>query len=151
MQHHLAILLPRHLRLILSGHKTVECRLGQRSIPPHGFVDPDDIIWLKQSSGPIHGVARAERIRSYQDLDTATVQRLHRDYGQAICAEASFWRSHRYARYATLIWLEDVKPLPPFRIDKTDRRPWVVLPSPPVPHPLHRPSGETSLLGVPRT
>lgn len=151
MQHHLAILLPRYLELVLSGRKTVECRLGQRSIPPHGFVDPDDIIWLKQSSGPIHGVAQAGRIRSYQGLDAATVQRLRRDYGQAICAEPRFWRAHRHARYATLIWLEDVKPLPPFRIDKTDRRPWVVLPGPPVPHPLPSPSCEPSSLGVPRT
>lgn len=135
MQHHLAILLPQYLEMILSGRKTVECRLARRPIPPHGFVRPDDLIWLKQSSGPIRGVAQAGRVHSYQDLDTATLRRLRRDHGQAICAEPRFWQAHRRARCATLIWLKDVKPLPPFRIDKTDRRAWVVLPGPPVPKP----------------
>ncbi len=150
MRHHLAILLPRYLRLILSGHKTVECRIARRPIPPHGTIDPDDMIRLKQSGGPVYGVAQAARVKTYDDLDAADLQRLRRKNGRAICAEAGFWQAHRRARYATLIWLKDVRPLPPFRIEKTDRPPWVVLPGPLVPRFPYNPSGKPSLLEVPR-
>lgn len=135
MRHHLAILLPRYLDLILSGRKTIECRLGQRFLPPHGAVRQRDIIWLKLSNGPICGVAQAGRVASYEGLDVAGLRELRREHGAGICADADFWRSYRRARYGTLIWLKDVRPLPPFRIDKSDRRAWVVLPGPPVPKP----------------
>jgi len=136
MQHHLAILLPRYLEMILSGRKRIECRFGRRPVPPHGAVQENDVIWLKQSSGPVYGVAQAGRVRHYDGLDPATLRRLRREHGPAICAEAGFWRSYRDARYATLIWLKDIRSLPPFQIDKTDRRAWVILPGPPVPKPV---------------
>lgn len=136
MRHHLAILRPRYLELILSGRKTIECRFGRRLIPPHGTVRAKDVIWLKQSSGPIHGVAQAGRVESHERIDAAGLQELRGAHGRAICAEPGFWRTRRYVRYVTLIWLDDIKPLPPFRIAKTDPRAWVVLSGPPVPRPM---------------
>lgn len=133
MQHHLAILRPEYLSLILSGRKTVECRIGRRPIPPHGAITTGDVIWLKESSGPVCGVAQAGRVLSHDRLNAAQLSAIRREHNHAVCGNTDFWRSRRGARYATLIWLTDVATLPPFRIAKTDRRAWVVLDAPPVP------------------
>jgi len=100
---------------------------------PHRALEPGDLIWLKESSGPVRAVATAGTVRCFDRLTPARVDWLRREFNDGIRAPASFWRRHRGARFATLAWLEDICALSPFWVVKHDRRAWVVLSGPPVP------------------
>ena len=133
MQHHLAILYRTYLDAILAGEKTIECRFGKMGYLPRLGLAPGDMIWMKESAGPVRAVATAGRVRRFDRLTPARVARLRRKFNSGIRAPASFWRQHRDARFATLAWLVDVSGLSPFWVVKRDRRAWVVLSGPPVP------------------
>ena len=133
MRHHLAILYPTYLEMIGKGLKTVECRLTRILVPPYGVIDAGDLLWLKESSGPVRFVAEAGRVQTLHALTEREVARIRRQLNDRIRAEPAFWQAKRSARYGTLIWLEDVQPIEPFRVVKTDRSPWVLLDGPPTP------------------
>ena len=62
MADHLAILKQPYLELILRGEKTIECRLTRTPKPPFGVLQTGQRIYLKQSSGPVRGVATAGKV-----------------------------------------------------------------------------------------
>ena len=133
MRHHLAILYATFLEDITAGRKTVECRFGKIGYPPHGLTEPGDLIWLKETSGPVRAIATARSVRCFQHLTPRMIDLLRREWNPEIRAPEAFWQSHRHATAATLIWLGHVCPLRPFWIEKSDRRAWVLLEGPPVP------------------
>ncbi|HSW44284.1 MAG TPA: ASCH domain-containing protein [Phycisphaerae bacterium] len=133
IQHHLAIFYRAYLDAVLAGTKTIECRLSRTGNIPHCLVKPGDLLWLKESAGPVRAVATAGVVRGFRDLAPTRIDWLRRRFNAGIGGVAPFWRQHRDARHATLIWLDNVCPLPPFNVIKRDRRAWVVLAGPPVP------------------
>lgn len=133
MQNHLSILKPGFIDAILAGSKTIECRLSRMGIIPHRKVKAGDLLWLKESAGPIRAVAAVGEVRGFEDLTPVRIDWLRRRFGRGIGAPAAFWRRYGDARFATLMWLVNVCPLHPFSVRKADRRAWVVLAAPPVP------------------
>jgi len=133
MWHHLAVFYRSCLDDIIAGLKTIECRLGQVNLPPHGDLDAGDLIWLKQVSGPVRAVVTARSVRRFDPLTPHLLKLIRRQWGQQIRAPLSFWKGHQSANLATLIWLTDVCTFKPFTIEKRDRRAWIILESPPVP------------------
>ncbi|HOA73307.1 MAG TPA: ASCH domain-containing protein [Phycisphaerae bacterium] len=133
MRHHLAVLHQAYLTQIVMGRKTVECRLGRKGMAPNGMVQPGDLLWLKEVSGPICAAVRVQEVHSIPLGGAGAVERIRRDWNDRILAPASFWRAGRDASVATLILLGDLCSFRPFRIVKSDRRAWVTLAHPPVP------------------
>lgn len=106
---HIAILHARYLDAILAGAKTIESRLSRARGLPFGIVAPGDTIYFKQSSGPVRAVARVSGVSSFEDLRPEDVLTLARRYREAVGAGEEYWESRRDCRYATLIWLADVR------------------------------------------
>lgn len=125
---HLAILKRAYLELILADEKTIECRLTRTSKPPFGVVKKGQRIYLKESSGPVRGVARAGKVISRRIDGSDELAIIRQEYGERIMATDDFWKSNCQAGYCTLIFLKGVRVLAkPFRISKKDMRGWVVL------------------------
>jgi len=122
---HLAILVEPYLTYILEGRKTIESRFSKNQAPPFKRVQMGDVILLKRSSGPVVGVAHVERA-DFLLLNEKTWPQI-RNLSKQLCADASFWLARANKQYATLLYVGAVRPLPPFQIQKTDRRAWVVL------------------------
>jgi ASC-1-like (ASCH) protein len=138
--HHLAILRPEYLEKIIAGEKRVECRFQRRPFPPFNRVKTDDVIWLKESCGPVVAKATAELVLDFNNLDRDSLRQIHRDYNADILGAPEFWRSIQDCVVCTLIWLKNVEPLNPFRIRKSDRRAWIPLDGPLQPNQnLNRP------------
>lgn len=133
MTHHLVVLKKQYVDRVLRGHKTMECRLSRNRRPPFGVVDVGDLLWLKQSSGPVTATATVGRVEYFHPLAEAKLANLRRRYGKSLQADAAFFDSHQQARYATFIRLSRVRRIEPFRLKKNDRHAWVVLSTPPVP------------------
>jgi len=77
-------------------------------MPPFGAVKAGDRVWNKQTSGPV----RVEgAMPGRPDAEPSRVEQLRRDCNALIRGGAAFWRAKRGSRFATLIWLEDARPV----------------------------------------
>jgi len=133
MRHHLAILYRPYLEEIMCGSKRIECRLGKIGYPPHGLVGSGDLIWLKETNGPVRAVASVAAVQLFHPLTDDLLDWVRHEFGDQIRAPAAFWRAGVDATAATLIGFDFVCCLRPFRIVKRDRRAWVPLAGPPIP------------------
>ncbi|MCH7596250.1 MAG: ASCH domain-containing protein [Planctomycetes bacterium] len=135
MAHHLVILHKPYLDAILKGTKTTECRLSQTRRVPFGSVRKGDILWFKQSGGPIRARARAGNVTFLHPLGGPEMAALQKRYHRSLRAEPAFFERHKNARFATLIRLKQVRPIEPIRFRKSNRLGWVVLPESPTVQP----------------
>lgn len=135
MNHHLVILKKRYLRLIVERAKTIECRLSRTRHAPFRKVAPGDVLWLKQSGGPVVAKATAGPVRFFELNTPSDLAELEQRYTRQICADKAFFVDHKEARYASIIKITSVIRLDPFPVDKKDRLAWVVLRKPPPAHP----------------
>ncbi len=109
--HHVAILLPCYIDLILRGQKTIESRLTRRAIAPYQIVRPGDLIHFKASGGGYRAAARAGRVHFFQTRVPEDVTELESRFNAAVCADDAYWRMKRDSRFATFIELRDVYPV----------------------------------------
>lgn len=137
MKHHLAILSPGWIELILDGSKTIESRFTKVRCAPFGKVHTGDIVYLKESGGLVKGMFTVEKVETYENLTDAQICDLfYKEYREQIFSSRSAlmrrppekWLT---AKHATLIHVRDPvafdNPLP---FPKRDPRAWVVLEAP---------------------
>lgn len=132
MTAHLAILQQPYLGLILQGRKTIECRLTRHRIPPWNAATAGDTLILKQSAGPVRGVAAARDVifhRLESDADRAKLLK----HNAAIHATPEFWADRPDHRYLSLVLLEDIATLSlPQSPARSSGRAWIPLPNDPI-------------------
>lgn len=124
---HLAILRPPYLDWILEGSKTAESRFMKRRVVPYQSVNAGDLLILKDSSGPIRGLALVSEARHYGPLNRTDVVSLFLKYGRELRVNDQFRKSKEAARFASLLLLAYARTIPPIQLRKSDRRGWVVL------------------------
>jgi hypothetical protein len=127
MNYHLVILKKPYLDLIRSGRKTVELRLTRARRVPGPRAMAGDRLFLKGSGGPVCAVATAAEVRYYEDLTPERIAEIWRQYNEQIGGDDAVWQSMMDCRSGFLVWLRDVRPVEPVRIEKKDWRAWVVL------------------------
>lgn len=125
---HIACMVEPFLGYILEGKKTIESRFSKPLIPPYQRVTVGDVVLLK--SGPIVASFRTTSV-DFIELNGREFNRLIKDYSAALCADEEFWEVRADKRYASLLGISDVRQLTPLRVNKRDRRGWMVLREPP--------------------
>lgn len=124
---HLAILREPYLQFVLEGKKTIETRFAKMACPPFERVAKGDVIMLKRTPGDIVGVCAVDSAWFYR-LDAASLAQIKSKFGRAICpAGPDFWDERRQATVASLILIDKVTKITPLKIEKRDRRGWVVF------------------------
>jgi hypothetical protein len=124
---HLAVFVEPYLDHVLAGRKTVESRFSAHRLPPFGQLQRGDVLLLKRAGGPVVGICRVGGVWFYR-LEPNSWSEIRGRFGPQLCVnDDQFWQDRRYASYATLMQLEDVRTLDPVQIPKRDRRGWVVL------------------------
>jgi hypothetical protein len=121
---HIACMVEPFLGYILDGKKTIESRFSKPLIPPYRRVTVGDVVLLK--AGLIVASFRTASVE-FVELNDREFNRLVTDYSNAICADEEFWAARAGKRYATLLGISDVRQLTPLKVDKRDRRGWIVL------------------------
>lgn len=127
MRVHVAVLSKNYLDKILLGQKTIESRFTKIRCVPHGDVDEGDSILLKYVGGPIAATAFAAKVITIEYLTTERALELVDRYREGLAFDEDFVQRALSARFATLVFLANVRPIGPLYIGKHDRRPWVVL------------------------
>jgi hypothetical protein len=124
---HLAVFVEPFLGYVLDGTKTVESRFSVNRMPPYGKVCKGDIILLKQSSGPVVGLARVQTVWSYH-LDEASLRFIRERFADALrIQDSGFWERKNSAAFATLMAIRHVLAFDHVAWEKRDRRGWVVV------------------------
>jgi ASC-1-like (ASCH) protein len=127
MNCHLVILKKRYLDWILAGEKTVELRLTRAKRPMCGRVSRDDRLFLKQSGGPVCGLATVRDVEYYDGLTPARICDIKHRHNEQIKGNDAVWESMMDCKSGFLVWLSDVRRIAPVQIDKKDMRAWVAL------------------------
>ena len=147
MQHHLAILFPDWIELILDGRKTIGCWFTKIRCAPHGKVNAGDLIYMKESGGPVKGMFTVYDVEYLDTITSVKVLDIYAHYGQQIFGMRHFseewdvlYKSGLLAKelkkwdnsnYATFIHITDVIPFDePISFPKRDQRSWVLLDKP---------------------
>ncbi len=134
MPAHVAILHKPYMDKILSGEKTIECRLTRTARAPYRRITAGDVIHFKQASGPYRAVASAKAVAFHDGLTAGKIAALRSRHNQAIGGDDAYWLAKRQARYATLITLDAVTPTDQGPTMPPSRGPaWFVIDNPPGP------------------
>ena len=106
---HVAIVKSAMADLIEAGVKTIESRLSKVRGPAFERVHTGDVIYFREAGGGFRVSARVAKAIHVGELSRAGLTAIREVFGEAIGAGAAYWRSKRGSRYATLIWLTDVR------------------------------------------
>jgi ASC-1-like (ASCH) protein len=125
--YHLVILKKPYLDAILAGRKQIESRFARTRRVYFGQVLRGDRLFLKESSGTVCGLATVAAVKKFDNLTSKQVTSLKHQYNRLVIGSEEYWQSKLGCRFGLLVWLKDVKPIEPVRINKKDWRAWVVL------------------------
>lgn len=109
---HVAILKPGYIHAILEGRKTIESRLTKTAQPPFGKVESGERLFLKASGGPFMATAVAGEVLTYEDLSLRDINKMRRKYDKQIGGDDAYWEMKRDSRFATLVKLKEIEPIP---------------------------------------
>lgn len=126
---HLAVFNEPYLSLIFNGKKKIESRFSINKISPYQKLKKGDIVILKESGGMVTGVFVAGKVIFYDGLDKELLNEIELNYGKDICADydKDFWEKRTKAKYASLIEVNKIKKITPFKSEKKDRSGWSIL------------------------
>jgi len=127
MNHHLAILKRLYLDAVLEGRKQIESRFSTTKRPVFGRVLPGDTLFLKLSAGPVCATATIAAVENFNDLTPQKMLQLKQQHNRHILGTDEYWQSRLNSKFGFLVWLKDIRPIEPVRIQKKDWRAWVVL------------------------
>ena len=125
--YHLVILKKPYLDAIIDGRKPVESRFWKTKRYAFGRVLPGDILFLKQSSGPVCAMATVEMVKNFESLTPKKIIEIKRRYNHLVGGSDEHWQQRVDCKFGLLVWLKDARVIEPLRIKKKDWRAWVVL------------------------
>ena len=123
---HLGIFTEPVLSYMMEGKKTIESRFSKNRIAPYNKIDKNDIILIKKSGGNIIGYLTIKDIIFF-DLNTTSISYIKEKYAEYLCVDETFWEQKKNSNYATLIIIDKVTKLKPFKINKKGMQTWIVL------------------------
>lgn len=126
---HLAIFDRDTVEKINQGKKSFELRVSQRRIPPFGQVQSGDVVLVKVSGGKLVGQLQVGEVLFWEKPKKKRLGWIKRSFGRQLCLPADFWKERETVRYLTLMEIAHFARFltPPTKIQKRDRRGWVVL------------------------
>lgn len=134
MKKHLAIFAPLVIQQIFQGKKTIETRFSQKRIAPFGQVNIGDIIYIKPPGEDIKGQFLVKKVISIEGVTSKDIENIRTEYGDKISlgseeSDQKFFKNHKDAKFATLIFIDGVEQLitSPIKYTKKDLRGWAVL------------------------
>jgi dephospho-CoA kinase len=127
---HIAKLYPNYIDAIFSGRKTMDSRFSENRIVPYGRIGKGEIVYMKETSGPIRGRAAVGEVYEFSNITPNLLAQLKSTYDKFLLAGDEYWRIKTSARYGVIVKFENVHQLPPFSIHVNNRSGWLCYPNP---------------------
>jgi len=120
---HLAIMKKSlgYLEKITSGDKIIESRWYNSRKSPWNTIKKGDNVYFQNSGCAITVKSKVKKVIQYEDLTPGKVNEILFKFGKQIGIQnlKLFFEGVKTKRYCILIFLEDIKEISPFLIDKT--------------------------------
>lgn len=123
---HLGIFTEPCLSYMMIGKKTIESRFSKNKIVPYNKITKDDVVFIKKSGGNILGYLTIKEILFF-DLNITSIFDIRKKYAKELCVDESFWEQKKDSNYATLIIIDSIVKLQPFKINKKGMQTWLIL------------------------
>lgn len=124
---HIAILKQPFFDMVLSGEKTIESRWSMVKVAPYKKVSVGDKILLKETCKDVTATANVKKVQFYE-LTPEIVEDIRIKYGKQIGTDKfEDWKSTLQKKYCTLIWLDEVTPVTPIKVKRSNGAGWIVL------------------------
>ena len=124
---HLAILKQPFLNMILSGEKTIETRWAMHKIAPYNKLRVGDEILLKETCKEVIATAKVKDFK-YFELTPQIADEIKQKYGKEIGVyKFENWENYRNKKYCTLIWLDNIEKVKPFKVKRSNGAGWIVI------------------------
>lgn len=124
---HIAILKQPFFDMVLSGEKTIESRWSMVKVAPYKKVSVGDKILLKETGKDVTATANVKKVQFYE-LTPEIVEDIRIKYGKQIGTDKfEDWKSTLQKKYCTLIWLDEVTPVEPIKVKRSNGAGWIVL------------------------
>ncbi len=124
---HLAILQQPYLDMIIDRTKYIESRFSKNRVAPYGIVQEGDVLVLKKSSGPIMALARVGQVEYFENLARGDLETYVENRADGLQISSDWLEKKRNSNYISFFHIQAVRRIPDTPLQKTDRRPWVVL------------------------
>lgn len=124
---HIAILKQPFFDMVLSGEKTIESRWSMVKVAPYKKVSVGDKILLKETGKDVTATANVKKVQFYE-LTPEIIEDIRIKYGKQIGTDKfEDWKSTLQKKYCTLIWLDEVTPVEPIKVKRSNGAGWIVL------------------------
>ena len=112
--------------MIISGEKTIESRWSMNKCAPYKKVAVGDELLIKQMGKPVTLTAKVSNVMFFE-LTPKLVDELRVKYGKQIGTDKKEdWESALNKKYATLVWLKDVKEVDEIIVKRSNGAGWIV-------------------------
>ncbi len=111
------------LKLIVDGRKTIESRWYKCRCAPWNRIKVGESIFFKNSGLPVTVQAKVSKVLQMDNLNLGRVQEIYSKYGRQIGLDEEeidqAINNKGDKKYCILVFLEEVKEIPPFSINKS--------------------------------
>lgn len=115
-----------YLTFMLEGKKKVESRFSKKKIVPYGKITKDDIVLIKKSGGKVEGYFTIKEVLFF-DLGKIKIEEIKKKYAKDLCVTEEFWDLKKDSCYATLLFIDELVKIEPFRIHKVGMQSFMKL------------------------
>lgn len=120
-----------YIQMMFDGIKTVDIKLSNRRVAPFNAVSPGDMLYIKESSGPVVGRIQIPKVSYFEIKDPMQILDLLMEIREPVGLDDEEHATRMFEKvqdkkYVTIFELAQPEPLlHPIRVEKFDRRVWV--------------------------
>jgi ASC-1-like (ASCH) protein len=115
---HVAELGRKPLEKIIKGERTIEPIFSREKQAPFDKVNVDDTVYFKMKDGFAIAKANVKKVETFNDLTPEMATEIIEMHKEEISPTDIMFDRDIYYKYATLIWLEKLYEIKPFRIKR---------------------------------
>ncbi len=126
---HVAELTREPLEKIIKGQRKIEPVFSREAKAPYDSINVDDTVYFKMKDGFAIAKAKVSKVEKYKDLTPKIATDIIEKHKEEIAPSEIMFERDIYYKYATLIWLDRLYEIKPFRVKKDLNNPanWCVV------------------------
>jgi len=126
---HVAELTREPLEKIIKGERKIEPIFIREETPPYRSINVDDTVYFKMKDGFAIAKATVSKVENYEDLTPEKATEIIEEHREEISPSEIMFERDIYYKYATLIWIDKLYEIKPFRVrrDSTNPSSWSMV------------------------
>ena len=102
--------------MILSGRRKINPVFMKKPDMPFDILSENDTLYFRSVDGYAVAKATIRKVEHHSDLTPQKVEGIFKEYKADIHPDEIMMSRSLYSSYATLMWLDNVQEIPPFRV-----------------------------------